>query len=464
MYLARAVGVSALLLAGVFLEGCGESPTPSTSQSPSPTGSSTTLLPSPSSPPSPGSKTTTGAPTPPPPTWKSNAIEVRGSHLYDSVTGESFFARGIAFPNLDAAASIDDYITTIVRLKGLSPNLNMIRMYGPFPQCIFETEQGWCMQPFMEKADELGIYVLVAATGSASGYLPSSFTSAQDCYEVGDVLTLGKQIVQKFNYPNTLAIVIGNEFLSVHKTWSVISVLKAYARDLKAYMDMCHDDADSPSNGVFRKIPLLYASNDESGDALDQQKAAYLFCDSAEVSIDIFGLNIERWCSNTTSNSYDTVQTWVSNAILPGAFLFSEMGCPQTIYPGSVRQWRQVRNFFATFSAFDGFAGYSYWSPNNFTMFEGATPDAAELPDGKNFFEALDNVGAMTKREPGSPTHPTCQAQMPSSSLGAQSPPQTIEPYSGITDYNNANFPASGCPAMRVPSGNSNSGAKVIAV
>jgi len=279
----------------------------------------------------------------------------------------------------------------------------------------------------------------------------SGFTDAQDCYQQGDVLTLGKQIIQKFNYPNTLALVIGNEILR-EATFSVISVLKAYARDLKAYMDMCNNDADSPSHGVFRKIPILYASNDDSGDPLDRQKAEYLFCDSAEVSIDIFGLNVERWCSPAHTNSYDSIQTWVSEDNFPGAFIFSEMGCPQNLYPGNVRQWHQINSFFEKFSAFDGFAGYSYWSDNAFIMFEAATPDASVLPDGENFFAALDAVGAMTKREPGSPTYSTCQTQFPSSALGPYSP-QTIDPYSGITDYNQVNFTAKSCPYPRVPSG-----------
>lgn len=448
MALARAVAASALLCAGSLLEGCGgggsttPGPSPSPSPSPSP-GPSPTPTPTPE----PGPPTTTT----PAPAWNSNPIEVRGSHMYDAVTGESFFARGIAFPDLAEDATIDDYIATIVRLKGLSSNFNMIRMYK-YPGCIWQDEQGWCMQPFFEQADKLGIYVLLAATGKLSGFLPSSgFTNAQDCYQKGDVLTLGKQIIQKFNYPNALAIVIGNEFLGI-TDFSVISVLKAYARDLKAYMDMCHNDVESPSHGAFRKIPILYASNDDSGDALDMQKAAYLFCDSAEVSIDIFGLNIERWCTPSTNSSYDSVQNWVSEANHPGAFIFSEMGCPQNIYPGGVRKWHQIYDFFATHSAFDGFAGYSYWSDNSFVMFEAATPNAAELPDGENFFAALDAVGAMAKREPGSPTYAGCQAQFPSATLGPYTP-QTIEPYTGITDYNQVNFTANSCPHPRVPSG-----------
>jgi len=376
---------------------------------------------------------------------------VRGQHLYDSVTGESFYARGIAFPNLGAAASIDDYISTIQRLKRLSSNINMIRMYE-FPTCIWDTQEGWCMAPFMEEADKLGIYVLVAATGSASGYLPATgWTDAQDCYQQGGVLDMGRGIVQRFNYPNTLAIVIGNEFLGA-RTFSVISVLKAYARDLKAYMDMCNTDTASPSHGVFRKIPLLYASNDDFGDALDKQKAAYLFCGSEDTSIDIFGLNVERWCSDTLSNSYDSIQTWVDDAKYPGSFIFSEMGCPQNLYPGGVRHWRQVIDFFANFSAFDGFAAYSYWSPNEFIMFESATPDAKELPDGENFFAALDAVGAMAKREAGSTAYATCQMHMPAAQLGAQEP-MAIEPLSSIHAYNQDQYPASECPAQRWPSG-----------
>lgn len=430
MLFAKVVGVLLLFSVGTVLEGCGDGPSPSTSPSPSP------------DPPSP-------APPPSHP-WLSNPIEVRGQHLYDSVTGDSFFAMGIAFPNLAEDATVDDYITTIKRLKGLSSNLNMIRMYQ-FPQCMWETEQGWCMGDFMEEADKLGIYVLVAATGSATGYLPdTNFTDAQDCYQKGGALDMGRGIVQRLNYPNTLAIVIGNEFMKggqgvTEHAYNVISVLKAYARDLKAYMDTCHTDTDSPSSGAFRKIPLLYASIDSSASVMNQ-KAAYLFCGSAATSIDIYGLNIERWCDPSASDAYDEIQTMVSNAAFPGSFIFSEMGCPQDQYPGQVRQWHQVNDFFASFPAIDGFAGYSYFNDNTdgFSMFDAGTPDATELQDGTNFFAALDAVGNMTKRDAGEATYTSC---------GIAIDGVAIEPLSGIHAYNTAAYPASSCPAPRQNSG-----------
>lgn len=362
----------------------------------------------------------TSAPPPPPPSppsppspvgWKLTPIEVRGQHLYNPFTNKTFHARGIAFPNLGDQAMVSDWVDVLKRIAHLSNNLNLVRLYT-FPPCVHTSD---CFMPFMKEADALGVYVLVPGTGVQDGYLPlSGFGgTAQGCYEQGNVLGLGKTVVQRFGqYPNTLAIVIGNEFLR-RDTWAYASVLKAYARDLKIHQEMCNIHADSPAKNQMRRIPLIYAANDDYGDAGSNAKANYLFCGDGSQSVDMYGLNVERWCQPGPQTIYNSINAWVGKARYPGAFMFTEMGCFRRAF-GGARDWAQVRGFFANFQHIDGFAACAYWNAGatDFNMFDRPGADAIENQDGKNFFSALDDVGDLAERSSDDPITPACATNL----------------------------------------------------
>lgn len=310
------------------------------------------------------------------------------------MTKKEFRAKGIGMPNV--GEDVQEWIQVLRRIHGLSPEVNMVRIYVP-PTCALDSD---CFKPFMREADRLGIYVLVPGTGTVWGWLPGQAAAckpetADGCYKTGGVLGFGQKVVQRFNYPNTLAIVIGNEFdMQMYK---FVSVLKAYARDLKRYMDMCDSNAESPTNGLMRRIPLMYANSDDGGDPIVKRKADYLFCDNSSVSVDIFGLNVERWCDDVGGRGqYDHINSWVGGRKYPGAFLFSEMGCTKTGLPKAFngsRSWNQVEDFFVNFPAVDGFVAYTYYGNKDFNMFDSDKANASELQDGKNFFERLNHTG-----------------------------------------------------------------------
>lgn len=384
-----------------------------------------------------------------PTSWKTNPIEVRGNHLYDAVTHKTFFAKGIAFPNI-GGNNVKDWVYTLRRIKRLSNEINVVRLYV-LPDCIWETIDGWCFSEFMQEADALGMYVLVAGTGTVTGYWPATgFGSANECYSQGKVLNHGRAIVQRMNYPNTLAIVLGNEFLHDHPpTWNVISVLKAYARDLKKYMKMCNDDKDSPSFGKMRQIPLAFAAIDQFGDHLTPKKAEYLFCGDPSKSIDIFGVNEQRWCDPNAQTAYNGMLKWVADGNFPGAFILSEMGCPKNTGYHGTRDWKQVRGFFKNFTAFDGFFAYAYWNAGapEFNMFAGGSSTAEEYQDGKNFFDALEDVGEDSERAPGTPVVPVCATH-----FGYPAAAQVeIESLDDIHSYDDDQFPAAQCAVEKRP-------------
>jgi len=328
--------------------------------------------------------------------------------MYDSLTGEQFYAKGLAFPdvtdsvNSQGNATIDEHVKVLKRIASLGPQINAVRMYTP-PKCAIAYLQGAhtenCMIEFMHTADELGIYVLVPGTGTEYGDIPRwtdcKPQTASGCYKTGGVLGFGQQMLQAWNFPNTLALVIGNENAMFHLEF--MPVIKAYARDLKSYMDMCNTNSQSPSHGRMRQIPLMYASADTVYDNQGggyQEKSQYLFCGNSSVSVDIFGLNNERWCDSSGPAQYKEISTWVAGQKFPGPFMHSEEGCSINAYPLGYRNWSQLPGFFKEYTGIQGFFAYTYHGNQDFNMFDSASSTATENDDGRQFFKQLESVGA----------------------------------------------------------------------
>lgn len=384
---ARTVAAAVTALAVAFvLEGCGggDEPTPAPTEPPTSTSTSTTTLPPP----------TTTVTTPA--GWqgfKLPIIEVVGSHLVDSTTKKRFNAKGMCMPNV--GNNPDDWIAVIRRIRKDSAQINTLRLYS-VPHCAYASD---CFEPFVIEADTLGFYLLLPGTGTEWGWLPGHENDCpkpanlQNCYQAGGVLGFGQTIIQHFNYPNILAIVMGNEFDMQMRKY--IPILKAYARDLKVYMNMCNNDPESPSYETMRMIPLMYASSDDEGDVGVIPKAKYMFCSGPEVSVDIFGLNIERYCSDKEGQMvYKQVNSWVTQSKFPGAFFFSEDGCTRTvIQPDHIRTWSQAVNFFSNFPAISGFTAYTYYGNVDFDMYDGPYANATMNKDGAAFLKSMQSIG-----------------------------------------------------------------------
>jgi hypothetical protein len=329
--------------------------------------------------------------------------------MYFSNNGSTFHPRGIAFPDVDKEAGIDEYVSLLDTIKDHSPNINMIRMYE-VPPCAY-VAGSTCLEVFMHHADSLGIYVLVPGSGKTYGYWPGPDTcgshDANWCYKEGGVLGFGEQALQLFNFPNTLALVIGNELDQQQP--GKLPAIKAYARDLRSYQKMCHDQPESPSYQQYRMIPLMYASSDAYGDAGFHPKAQYLFCGNHSVSIDIFGLNIERYCDQPDSAAiYKSINEWVSGQRFPGAYMHSEEGCARPGIATDVRSWEQIKDFFTNYPSISGFVAYAYYGTPTFNMFDSKLSTAAINVDGKNFFDELDQIGALPDAEQLGGSYPEC--------------------------------------------------------
>jgi hypothetical protein len=155
---------------------------------------------------------------------------------------------------------------------------------------------------------------------------------------------------------------IGNEVINSMDAWQAAPCIKAYARDLKRYMR-----SNNQTKSNCRVLPLIYAAENSGIGAMIRPVDAmrlqtdYLTCrhknndqdthqedamllggttedvDDAEdvdAQIDIFGVNIESWCSslgtflmdeNGRESPYHELYQGMWNVSVP--LVFSEMGC-----------------------------------------------------------------------------------------------------------------------------------------
>mmetsp|Transcript_38977 Transcript_38977/g.61699 ORF Transcript_38977/g.61699 Transcript_38977/m.61699 type:complete len:481 (+) Transcript_38977:72-1514(+) len=437
MYALSAVVLCVAL--SLSLHGCGgggkpPSPPPAPTTTAPATTSTTAASPSPSPTPTTTDTSTTGttsstapSPTPSPSgDWKLEPIALQGSHLYGSRSGKQFFAKGFAFPNVQSS-SVDAWIEMLEKIHELGPNINAVRIYE-LPSCaglMAADQPGFCsFKPFMQKADSFGIYVLLPASGTVWGWFPglpaackppltnSAGDDLNGCYDAsaGGILGFGRQMVNNFNFPNVLAFVLANE---VEQNFQAFPVVKAYARDMKEHMKLCNTNKESPTFGKMRQIPLAYAATD-IGNADIMQLTDYLLCDSKDVSLDMMGINIERWTNDPGGHAqYKALSDAVGKKKWPAAWMHTEEGGPD--HDHKSRTWHQLKDFFANYSHVDGYYAYAWNSANHdFDMFDSTDVNASMYPDGKAFFDAISKSGAdPATTKPAETTTPDCASNLP---------------------------------------------------
>lgn len=342
------------------------------------------------------------------------------------------------------------------KIHELAPHVNTVRIYE-LPACAVKAadDHGFCsFKDFMRKADALGIYVIIPASGTEWGWFPghpdachppltnSPSDDLNGCYNgsAGGILGFGLNMINNFNFPNILAIVLANE---IEQNYQAFPVLKAYARDMKKHMNLCDSNDESPTKGKMRRIPITYAATDTGNDPL-LQLTDYLLCGSGDVSLDIMGVNIERWTNDKGGHDeYRALSDAVGQKKWPAAWIHTEEGGPD--HDHKSRTWHQVEYFFANYSHFDGYCAYAWWSANHdFDMFDSLDVNANMYPDGKAFFDSMSKCGPdPPTTQPGDTVTPTC-----ASTLSRSGKTYVMVDFDSINSYDTgANAYAKNCPA-----------------
>lgn len=305
------------------------------------------------------------------PIGPSDIVSVKGRHLVRT-DGSRFMLQGIAFPIAVTHSGAYDLVGWNKVLDQLAneTDINAVRMYEMVCNRNYSS--------FLNHAAELGIYVIVPLTSSFGGGVLDRNKIGPECYprHLYDYGTACLDLLMQ--YPNVVAGIIGNEVMNSVKTWLAAPCVKAYTRDLKRYMQ----------KNNMRSLPLVYAAQHDSitAEILPHEAIKftldYLSCGD-QGGIDIFGVNIESWCSSlqtfeldengVTESTYYTLWQTLQNTSIP--LLFTEIGCSKSLYnrdnglQKGARDWAQIPVVLDDMAdIFSGFCAYTYYGNPVFGM------------------------------------------------------------------------------------------------
>ncbi|VEU37493.1 unnamed protein product [Pseudo-nitzschia multistriata] len=234
-----------------------------------------------------------------------DVVTIKGRYLYKGDGDTRFFVKGIAFPIPPPAPvkiDIDGWITVLEQLAN-DTDINAVRIYDMDCYHVDDT-----YDPFLRRAAELGIYVIVPLTSSEGDGNLSRDTSPPDCYPQ-KLFHYGKTCIDKYwDRPNVLMGVIGNEVMNSFTTYKSAPCVKSYLQDLVKYSR----SLSSQSSSSRKAFPLIYATQHDSPtselhpDEAIKLTLDYLSCASGTERSDgaldlVFGINIESWCSSSES-------------------------------------------------------------------------------------------------------------------------------------------------------------------
>ncbi|KAJ9058588.1 1 3-beta-glucanosyltransferase gel4 [Entomophthora muscae] len=197
--------------------------------------------------------------------------------MFDSVTGEQFYVKGIAYQpggqaNVDVLTNGKACERDVKYLKELG--VNTVRVYGAQPgknhdACMAALEKG-------------GIYLMLDLP------IPDkSIKRDMPRYDV-EILKHYMGNVDAFSkYSNVLGFVAGNEVTNDIKTTEASAHIKAAIRDTKAYI---------AKRGL--KIPVGYVDNDDP--AIRKNIQDFFNCGTKEERADFYGINIYSWCGESS--------------------------------------------------------------------------------------------------------------------------------------------------------------------
>eukprot|EP01117_Protostelium_nocturnum_P004287 TRINITY_DN1567_c0_g1_i1.p1 TRINITY_DN1567_c0_g1~~TRINITY_DN1567_c0_g1_i1.p1 ORF type:complete len:541 (+),score=156.23 TRINITY_DN1567_c0_g1_i1:137-1759(+) len=264
-------------------------------------------------------------------------IEIKGSKMFNSRTGEQFWVRGVAyapkeFPlNHDPLADVEGIKRDIPEFTKLG--INTIRVYQSFV-----TNQH---DEVMQLLEDAGIYVMLDLMD------PLNAVNRDD---PSWTTTLSKVLFDKVDsfstHNNLLAFIAGNEVTNQVSNSEASTYTKACIRDVRAYIK---------SKGL--SIPVGYATAD--AETVSTYIQDFFDCGEQDTRADFYGINTYRWCGNSNfqeaySSITQTFATWDVPVIL------TEFGC--NIVADNIRPFTEIGSIFGPDmeNVFSGGVAYEY--------------------------------------------------------------------------------------------------------
>ncbi|KAI9278896.1 Glucanosyltransferase-domain-containing protein [Phascolomyces articulosus] len=304
-------------------------------------------------------------------------IEIKGNKLFDSVTKNQFFIKGVAYQPRDGHTTdnnkwtISDPLadsTACARDASLMQKLgmNVVRVYEVDPS----KNHDQCMKSFADA----GIYLLLdIATPkfSVNRKTPEYDTRLYSAYR--------KTVDAFIKYDNILAFVAGNEVTNDKTNTLASAYVKAAIRDTKKFI----------KNTKKRYIPVGYASNDDEfiRDAIKD----YFTCGQEDEQADFFGVNMYEWCGDSTFEKSGYADRTKEFANYNKPVFLSEYGC-NLVTP---REFTDVESLYGSQMTDVWSGGVVYeWTQenNNYGLVKVANGQVELLDDYHNLQKALAKV------------------------------------------------------------------------
>jgi len=157
--------------------------------------------------------------------------------------------------------------------------------------------------------------------------------------------------------------------------------------------------------------------------------AEYLACDQASDSIDLYGLNVYRWCGASTIEAYSSLISDYQNYEIPA--YFSEFGCVTS----PPRLWTEVQALFGSqmtpewsggmaFSYFPAVGGYGMVNISSDGTTVTVSDDFTRL---QQQYSQVSFINSPDSSSAGSNTQATCPAQSANFTASTTLPPTPVD-------------------------------------
>ncbi|XP_044724367.1 glucanosyltransferase domain-containing protein [Hirsutella rhossiliensis] len=245
-------------------------------------------------------------------------VEATGNKFFNK-DGSQFFIKGVAYQLQPQDPLVDTQQCKLDANLMKDLGANTIRVY----HVDADADHDGCMKALADA----GIYLLVDLDTFGTYIEPVTLSWNDTQYD-----EYAKVMDTFHKYDNVLGFFVGNENIATKDASPAAPLLKAAARDMKAYRD---------SKG-YRKIPVGYSAADIK--ELRPMLQDYLTCgDNSSEIVDFFGLNSYSWCDPSTyeESTYNQLQEYAKGFPVP--IFFTETGCN---VPGP-RRWDDMDAIFS---------------------------------------------------------------------------------------------------------------------
>jgi hypothetical protein len=276
-------------------------------------------------------------------------VVAKGNKFFNSVTGEEFRLKGMAYyprPNAGEMADVGNYDWAADEHEAIwKPHIEIMKDLGVNTIRLYSVNPGKSHDKFMCACSEAGIYVLVGVTAPCENcsvydelppkcYHDSLFTRAQVVYNAFAV------------YDNTLGFSIGNEnnlqTLNGKEGIATAPCVKAFLRDTRSYAASCSgnvrqvpiglDIADIPPRDQWLKYYDCAIDGDENTRADWIGFNPYVECDPIDHT------------TYAQSTGLQTLMKVYDDAAYPRPLMFGEFGCNEGV--NSIDGFENQRSFY----------------------------------------------------------------------------------------------------------------------